>query len=151
MKIPHQVVGLALLVSAISLSPSRSEAQTPVAENAKARVAAALTKIQAGCAGDIAKFCSSVTPGEGRLIFCMMAHEDKISEKCDYTLYDASRNLGRALDLVEQAADVCWPDIEKHCANAPAGGGHIAQCLLANKANVASDCRTALEQFPAAH
>jgi len=142
------VASVALFVSILSFG--RSEAQTPVAENAKARVAAALTKIKAGCAEDLAKFCSSVTPGEGRLIFCMMAHEDKISAKCDYTLFDASRNLGRALDLIEQAADVCWQDIEKHCANTPAGGGHIAQCLIANKATVASDCRTALDQFPAA-
>lgn len=149
MKASVGVVGIALCLSFLPFG--RSEAQTSVAENAKARIAVALTKIKAGCAEDLAKFCSTVTPGEGRLIFCMMAHEDKISEKCDYTLYDASRNLGRALDLIEQAADVCWPDIEKHCAKVPAGGGHVAQCLLANKANVASDCRTALDQFPAAH
>jgi len=149
MKLSLGAIGVALLVSTLPIG--RSDAQTPVAENAKARIAAALTKIHAGCADDLAKFCSTVTPGEGHLIFCMMAHEDKISAKCDYTLFDASRNLGRALDLIEQAADVCWPDIEKHCANAPAGGGHIAQCLLANKTTVASDCRTALDQFPGAH
>ena len=142
------MASIALLASAFSVGTS--EAQTPVAENAKARVAAALIKIKAGCADDVAKFCSTVTPGEGRLILCMMAHEDKISSKCDFVLYEASRKLERGLALVEQAADVCWPDIEKHCANIPEGGGHIAQCLLTNRANVASDCRTALDQFPAA-
>ena len=30
-----------------------------------------------------AKFCGQVTPGEGRLVLCMMAHEDKVSNKCD--------------------------------------------------------------------
>jgi hypothetical protein len=40
-----------------------------------------------------------------------MAHEDKISTKCDYALYSASRNLDRAIDSIEQAADACWPDI----------------------------------------
>ena len=149
MKASLLVVGGALLISILPIGTS--EAQTPVAENAKARIAAALTKIQAGCADDIAKFCSAVTPGEERLMFCMMAHEDKISAKCDYTLYDASRNLGRALDLIEETADVCWPDIEKHCTNAPVGGGHIAQCLLDNKATVASACRTALDQFQGSH
>ncbi|HET9718429.1 MAG TPA: cysteine rich repeat-containing protein [Pseudolabrys sp.] len=139
---------VAVLISTFPLLVGNASAQTPVAENAKARIAAAVSKIKAGCGDDVAKFCGSVTPGEGRLILCMMAHEDKLSAKCDYTLYDASRNLDRALALIEQAADVCWPDIEKHCANIPEGGGHIAQCLVAKKESVASDCRTALDQFP---
>lgn len=149
MKISLRATSAVALVSSLPFLVD-ANAQTSLAQNTKARISAALSKIEAGCGGDIAKYCSTVTPGDGRLIFCMMAHEDKISPKCDYTLYEASRKLDRALDLIEQAADVCWPDIEKHCANTSEGGGHIAQCLLANKANVASDCRTALDQFPAA-
>ena len=127
------------------------QAQTAATDKVGERLEGAVQKLRAACADDLAKYCSSVTPGEGRLLYCLIAHEDKISTKCDYTLYDASRNLGRALDLIEQTADVCWPDIEKHCADAVVGGGNIAQCLLANKATVASDCRTALDQFPGSH
>lgn len=125
------------------------EAQNSVAEKVRARLASALQKLQSECGADLAKFCNTVTPGEGRLIYCVMAHEDKISTKCDYALYNASRNMDRALNLVEQAADVCWPDIEKYCADIPEGGGRIAQCLVAKKAVVGQDCQTALEQFPA--
>jgi Cysteine rich repeat len=125
-----------------------AHAQTAVADRMRERLAAAVQKIQAGCAADLAKFCSDVTPGEGRVIFCMMAHEDKISTKCDYTLYSAARNISRALDLIEQAADVCWPDIEKYCANIPEGGGRIAQCLIDKKNMLGHDCQIAIEQVP---
>jgi hypothetical protein len=121
-----------------------------VSQKVGARLAAASAKLQAACGSDLSKYCNTVTPGEGRLIFCMMAHEDKISSKCDYALYDASRKMERTLDLIEQAADACWNDIEKHCAKIPEGGGRIAQCLLNNKASVAKGCRTAIEKFPAA-
>jgi len=125
-------------------------AQTSVAEKVQDRLAAAAQKLQTACGDDVTKYCSTVTPGEGRLLFCMMAHEDKISTKCDYALYSATRNLDRAIDFVEQAADACWPDIEKHCANVPEGGGRIAQCLVNNKSAVSPDCRSVLEHIPPA-
>jgi Golgi apparatus protein 1 len=127
----------------------RAQAQTPVAESIRERLTTAVQKLQAECAADLTKFCSMVTPGEGRLLFCMMAHEDKISTKCDYALYNASRNLGRALNMIEQAADVCWPDIEKYCGDIPEGGGRIAQCLMSKRSTLGQDCQTALDQLPA--
>ena len=125
-------------------------AQTEVAKKAQERLSAAVEKLQTACGDDLKKYCSTVTPGEGRLLFCMMAHEDKISAKCDYALYSAARNLDRAIDYVEEAADACWPDIEKHCANVSEGGGRIAQCLVNNKSSLSSHCQSALEHFPAA-
>jgi len=138
---------VALAAALVTLATS-ANAQTPVAENARARLASAAQKIQAACGPDVRKFCRTVTPGEGRLIFCMKAHEDKISNKCDYALYSALRNMASALNLIEQAADVCWPDIEKYCADTPKGGGRVAQCLLNKKSTLAKDCQLALEQFP---
>jgi hypothetical protein len=138
------IVVLALL-SAFGLS---ANAQTAVAQRVATRLAAASAKLQAACGDDVSKYCSTVTPGEGRLVFCMMAHEDKISSKCDYALYDASRKAEHALNLIARAADACWNDIEKHCANVPAGGGRIAQCLLDNKKSVTRSCRTAINSFP---
>jgi hypothetical protein len=127
-----------------------AHAQNAVAEKARERLAAAVQKLQTACGDDLTKYCSTVTPGEARLLFCMMAHEDKISTKCDYALYSAARNLDRAADFVEEAADACWPDIEKHCANVQEGGGRIAQCLVNNKSALSPDCQSALEHFPAA-
>jgi Golgi apparatus protein 1 len=75
-------------------------AQTAVADKVSGRLEAAVQKLRAACGDDITKYCSSVTPGEGRLLYCMIAHEDKISTKCDYALYSAARNLDRAIDFV---------------------------------------------------
>ena len=123
-------------------------AQTAVANKADERLEAAAQKLKAACGDDLAKYCSSVTPGEGRLLYCMIAHEDKISTKCDYALYSAARNLDRAIDFVEQAADACWPDIQKLCADVPEGGGHIAQCLISKKSTSSADCQKILEKIP---
>jgi Cysteine rich repeat len=140
---------LGICIGSILLSLAGSVQAQTVADNVRERLASAAQKLQAECAADLTKFCSTVTPGEGRLLLCMMAHEDKISTKCDYALYNASRNLGRALNMIEQAADVCWPDIEKLCADIPEGGGRIAQCLISKKSTLGQDCQTALDQLPA--
>ena len=108
----------------------------------EARLSAAVAKIQGACGDDLKKFCSTVTPGEGRMLLCIEAHEDKISSKCDYALFDAARNLERALDRIERVADVCWNDIEKHCANIAAGEGRIAQCLVDKKSSLTRRCQT---------
>ncbi len=137
-------LGLALVIA------GNVHAQTAAADKLRARLATAVEKLQTGCGDDLTKYCSTVTKGDGRLLLCMMAHEDKISTKCDYTLYSAAHNLERALDFVEQTADACWPDIEKHCANLPEGGGRIAQCLLDKKSSVSMDCKTMLDHMPSA-
>jgi len=63
-------------------------------------------------------------------------------------LFDASRNLQRALNRIEDAADACWNDIEKYCANVEAGGGHIAQCLSAKKTSLSKECQAAVNSLP---
>jgi Cysteine rich repeat len=121
-----------------------ANAQTQLQSKFEARLTAAVNKIQAACDDDLKKFCSTVTPGEGRLLLCLEAHEDKIGTKCDYSLFEASRNLDRALDGLAQTADACGNDIEKYCANTPEGGGHIIQCLFAKKDALTPACRSGL-------
>ncbi len=138
----------ALLLLTLSAAAS---AQTELARKIEGRLMAAAKKIQDACAADAMKFCSSVTPGEGRLIFCMIAHEDKISTKCSYVLYEASRNMDRALDRIEETADACWADIEKNCADVPEGGGGIAHCLASKRVSLSTQCSGALEKFSVGH
>jgi hypothetical protein len=139
------IVGL--MASLLIPGGSTANAQSDRAAQLQARIVAGVKKLEAGCAMDAQKYCSTVTPGEGRLFFCILAHEDKLSTKCDYALFDASRNLERALDRVEDAADACWNDIEKHCANIPEGGGRIAQCLAGQKAALTQACQAAMSTF----
>ena len=121
-----------------------ASAQAPA--SLKARVTAAVEKVQKACSADVQKYCGSVTPGEGRLILCMQAHEDKVSAGCDLAIFEASRNLQRTLDRIELVADACWNDIEKHCANMTPGEGQIAQCLQGKKASLSRACGQVLER-----
>jgi hypothetical protein len=73
-------------------------------------------------------------------MLCIQAHEDQISVKCDYALFDASRNLERALDRVAQIANVCWNDIEKYCSN---GFWRIPQCLTSQLVLLSPACQGA--------
>jgi hypothetical protein len=106
------------------------------------RLADAVRKIEAACSNDLKKYCSTVTPGDSRLILCMQAHEDQISSKCDYALFEASRNLGRTLDRVGQIADVCWDDIKRICSLVPEGGWRIPQCLASQRLLLTPACQT---------
>lgn len=142
-------VSVVTLAAGLMTLPAASiaNAQSDRAAQLQARIMAGVKKLEAGCGDDARKFCSSVTPGDGRLFFCILAHEDKLSTKCDYALFEASRNLERALDRVELAADACWNDIEKQCANIPEGGGRIMQCLAGKKASLSAACRTAIDNI----
>ena len=106
--------------------------------------------MQKACSADVQKYCGSVTPGEGRLILCMQAHEDKVSAGCDYAIFEASRNLQRFLDRIELVADVCWNDIEKHCANLTPGEGRIVQCLQSKRPSLSRACGRVIERAASA-
>lgn len=138
---------VAFTITAAATAQAQNAHTQQLASKFEDRLNAALKKIQTACDEDLRKYCGEVTPGEGRLLLCLEAHEDKISNKCDYSLFEASRNLERALDAVAETADVCWNDIEKYCANTPPGGGHIIQCLSDKKDSLASACRARLGQL----
>lgn len=116
----------------------------------EARIQQGVEKIRSACGDDVAKYCGQVTPGGGNIILCMQAHEDKLSPKCDFALFEASRNLHRALDRVEQAADACFPDVEKHCSDVEAGGGGILRCLASNESKLGRACKRVIEKVQAA-
>jgi hypothetical protein len=108
--------------------------------NLESRVAAGVEKVQKACSADVQKYCGSVTHGEGRLLLCMQAHEDQVSAGCDLAIFEASRNLQRALHRIELVADACWNDIEKHCANITPAEGRVVQCLVEKKSSLSPVC-----------
>src|SRR5262249_49690865 len=46
-------------------------------------------QVKEGCKAELESHCKDVTPGDGRLLACLYAFEDKLSPRCDYALYDA--------------------------------------------------------------
>lgn len=98
-----------------------------------------------GCEKELLGYCGEVTPGEGRVLACLYAHEDKLSSQCGYALYDAAILLDRFISSLAYLVNECAEDMDTHCAAVEAGEGRIAQCLLDNKASVQPRCSTAID------
>jgi hypothetical protein len=104
------------------------------------------------CETNIEEFCSQVTLGEGRLLHCLAAHEDKISDECEYALYAAAaviQELTIAIveelnEAVEYLVVECGTDIGEHCADVPFGDGRILMCLDENAEDLTEECTTAI-------
>jgi hypothetical protein len=97
------------------------------------------------CQTDIDAYCKDVTRGEGRILQCLAAHQDKISGRCGYALDDASLQLQRVVLAVKHVAAECKTELAKHCADIPAGDGRIAQCLKTNNATLGAGCKQAMK------
>jgi hypothetical protein len=100
--------------------------------------------VEQGCATEIESFCSQVSPGEGRLLACFYAHEDKLSGQCQYALYSASAQLDQAVSALDYVATQCHDDLMNHCANVQIGEGRVLECLRANKDSVSAACTQAV-------
>ena len=97
------------------------------------------------CAPEIETYCSQVTPGDGRLLACFVAHEDKISGQCGWALYEAMEAFDAFANAVAYVATSCWDDIVEHCAEVEMGEGRVASCLLENKEAVTPECQQAMK------
>jgi hypothetical protein len=86
-----------------------------------------------------------VTPGEGRVLACLYAHEDKLSSKCEYALYDAAAQLERALNALTYVTNECRDDLTKFCSDIKPGEGRLLQCIDKNDAKVSGRCKQALK------
>ena len=102
------------------------------------RVADAIQMIRVACATDIDDFCGKVTPGEGRLAFCMKAHEDQLSRTCAFALRRVALNVRRTVDRV---AEMCWDEVRALCGDTDKLG-KLGQCVAQKKGSLSSSCET---------
>ena len=102
-------------------------------------------QVKEGCKAELESHCKGVTPGEGRLLACLYAFEDKLSARCDYALYDAAMRLEHAVAALSHGATECKGDIEKHCAAVQAGEGRILDCLKKQGDKLSKRCSQAIK------
>jgi hypothetical protein len=96
------------------------------------------------CETDLENYCSQVTPGNGRLLHCMAAHEDKISGQCEYAFYQAATLLEQLSVAINYLAQECKSDIETHCSDVEMGDGKILACLSEHDDEVSDSCKKAV-------
>jgi len=131
--VKHLTVLLTLLALAVLGASGTMAAEDPI-ENA-----------MEACKPEIEAYCSNVTLGEGRLLACFYAHEDKLSGSCNWALYEAAAELEMVIDAITHVAEQCWDDMVKHCAEVEMGEGRVASCLLEHKAEVSKGCSQAIK------
>jgi len=121
-----------------------ASAQTSVGKALLDRLKARIEKVENACAEDIKKYCSTVTPGEGRMVYCMQAHEDKISARCGFELEDASTAIQTAAEELKNGVIACKAEINGVCGKVTPGEGRIATCLIENKSTASAGCAEAI-------
>jgi len=125
---------MVVVVAALLLSVSGAWAQQEIVDD-----------MLTACATEIETYCSQVTPGEGRLLACAYAHEDKLSGGCTWAIYKGVAELEAFVDAVVEVATACEGDLMEFCAEVELGEGQVATCLLEHKAEVTDDCRAAID------
>ena len=134
----------AVLPLLVVLSAGAACAQTSIGKTLLDRLNARVEKLESACANDIKKYCRTVTPGEGRLVYCMQAHEDKISSKCAFELEDAATAIQTAAEALKNGVVACKAEINSVCGKIKPGEGRIATCLLENKSTASAGCADAI-------
>jgi hypothetical protein len=93
------------------------------------------------CEGDRDKFCTGVQPGDWRILKCLQAHEQGLSDACRKSL-EAARARGQ----VQAGGGLlpCEGDRDKFCMGVQPGEWRILKCLKEHEPNLSSGCRIAL-------
>lgn len=103
-----------------------------------------LDALIAACQSDIDQYCSQVTLGEGRMLHCMAAHEDKISGQCEYAFYQAASLLEQISAAISYVAQECETEIQTLCSDVEPGEGRILDCLGQQDEKVGQACKQAI-------
>ena len=146
----HSLARFGVLALLVILSAGPASAQTNIGKTIVEKLTAKITELENACASDIKKYCKDVTPGEGRMIYCMQAHEDKISPKCGYELDQTADSVQATSDLLKDGVIACKAEIAGVCGKIQPGQGRIAACLIANKSTASKECADAIQKVEAA-
>ncbi len=95
---------------------------------------------KSACTPELKKFCSEVTPGNGRVAACLKAHDDKLSPGCSTEWQNArERAHANAKQEIKSFAQACSADAEKFCKDS-AGFEEISGCLSKHQTELSKGC-----------
>ncbi|MFA6030323.1 MAG: cysteine rich repeat-containing protein [Elusimicrobiota bacterium] len=99
----------------------------------------------AACKADAEKFCKDVTPGKGRLILCLKAHDDKLAPECRERLKKGAEEMR---ERRSKAKEACQEDVDKFCKSVDPGKDVLA-CLKEHAAELSASCQKVREDAQA--
>jgi Cysteine rich repeat len=112
------------------------------AVNADQDMARAVAK---NCKVELATYCKDVTPGGGRILACLHAYSDKLSDTCKEAVLGATGQIKALAAALSFVKDECAADLQQFCKDVPPGEGRLMNCLDANDAKLSGKCRAALK------
>lgn len=107
---------------------------------ATARQASAQAYEQWPCQEDMAKYCSGITPGGGRLLACYEQQKANMSGRCVSWAEYLKKNAG---DL----RDACSKEIDARCNFEKGDPMAMLNCLQSNYIDLSPKCVNKLNQF----
>ncbi len=108
----------------------------------------AAAKLKVPCKAELDKYCSNIAPSDEKVVLCLLAHSDKITRSCSFSIVSVADQLSESIAniagqiLVSPIARICLYDIENHCSKVKVGGGRVLKCLAENKDRISSTCRS---------
>jgi hypothetical protein len=99
-----------------------------------------------GCDEDAEKLCPGLPLGSEKAFMCLMAYEEKLSNRCKLGISEAAMAIKMSAAALDYSARACEADADKHCLNVQPGEGRIVACLKKNEKNVSKDCVSVLKE-----
>jgi len=96
------------------------------------------------CKEDIAKYCSGVQPGGGRIMDCLKDHYKDISQECYDKIKSGPANAQAQGTGQKPSGDplvkACKEDVAKYCSSVLPGSGRIVNCLKDHYKDLSQEC-----------
>ena len=97
------------------------------------------------CSTEMESYCASVTPGEGRLVLCAKAHEDKLSSECKQAINRAAYWTESLVSALTYVASQCQLDAATFCPNVEPGELRVLMCLEDKRDSLSKYCALAVK------
>ncbi|MBL4696369.1 MAG: hypothetical protein JKY82_13710 [Rhizobiaceae bacterium] len=98
------------------------------------------------CEKELTEYCSQVTPGRGRIVACLYAHSNKLSNQCSLTIEVGVQQLNIMLSAVSYVVNQCANDLDKFCGDVEIGSGEMYQCMSKKRDDLEPTCKSAFLQ-----
>ena len=95
---------------------------------------------ETSCGNELETYCKDVTADKGRRLACIYSYSDKLSPKCESSLYSSAKEFKNMSKDLNRFVTACLADIEKLCSSSGVGEVPLLQCLEAHKEDVSAHC-----------
>ena len=84
------------------------------------------------CRQDVDTYCSSVTPGDGKVHQCLVDHQEQLTTACRAETNHLQMTAASNVKLSPSLGRACAAERAQHCAGVTPGKARVFNCLLAN-------------------